>query len=179
VLWIPLWRINIHKSYNIDNNINKQPWLVSKCYCSSQKPLLTTVIWTRDLWFRSPELRPLDQSAVKYRFRMKNALRCVPFCAPALGRVQTSILYARKRLVVQRTLKKPGLAYTGLFRHVYPTGSGERKGISGHSCYFAYDNKPYFTRRHVLLKTNERAYKRLVWKSSFNNFLWYMAILYE
>jgi hypothetical protein len=37
---------------------------VSKCNRSSQKPLLTTEIRTRDLWFRSLDLRPLDQPAV-------------------------------------------------------------------------------------------------------------------
>jgi hypothetical protein len=44
--------------------IYNQPWLLSKCNCSSQKPLLTTGIWTRDLWLRSLDLRPLDQPAV-------------------------------------------------------------------------------------------------------------------
>jgi hypothetical protein len=39
---------------------------VSKCNCSSQKPLLTIGIWTRNLWFRSLGLRPLDQPAVKF-----------------------------------------------------------------------------------------------------------------
>jgi hypothetical protein len=38
---------------------------VSKCNCSSQKPLPTTGIRTRDLWFCSLDLRPLDQPAVK------------------------------------------------------------------------------------------------------------------
>jgi hypothetical protein len=32
---------------------------MSKCNCSSQKPLLATRILTRDLWFRSLDLRPL------------------------------------------------------------------------------------------------------------------------
>jgi hypothetical protein len=40
----------------------KQPRLMSKCNCSSQSPLLSTKIWTRDLWFCSQDLRPLDQS---------------------------------------------------------------------------------------------------------------------
>jgi hypothetical protein len=36
-----------------------------KCNCSSQKPLPTTGIRTRDLWFCSLDLRPLDQPAVQ------------------------------------------------------------------------------------------------------------------
>jgi hypothetical protein len=45
--------INSHDSWaSVDN-------------CSSQKPLPTTGIWTRDLWFCSLGLRPLDQPAVK------------------------------------------------------------------------------------------------------------------
>jgi hypothetical protein len=31
---------------------------MSKCNCSSQKPLLTAGIWNRVLWFRSLDLRP-------------------------------------------------------------------------------------------------------------------------
>jgi hypothetical protein len=61
------FRFDMHQtrciSY-IDNNIDKQPLLVSKCNCLSQKPLLTTGIWTRDLWFRGVDIRPLDQPAV-------------------------------------------------------------------------------------------------------------------
>jgi hypothetical protein len=34
---------------------------VRKSNCSSQNPLLTTRIWTRDLWFRSLGLRPLNR----------------------------------------------------------------------------------------------------------------------
>jgi hypothetical protein len=37
---------------------------VSQCNCSSQKPLPTTGIRTRDLWFCNLDLRPLDQPAV-------------------------------------------------------------------------------------------------------------------
>jgi hypothetical protein len=45
---------------------------VSKC--SSQKPLLTTGIRTRDLWFCSLDLRPLDQPAVINRLMMMMVL---------------------------------------------------------------------------------------------------------
>jgi hypothetical protein len=38
---------------------------VSKGNCSSQKPLLTTGIWTRD-WFRSLDLRPLRPAGLYY-----------------------------------------------------------------------------------------------------------------
>jgi hypothetical protein len=55
-----LWILNNRKAYinrtyisYIANNTYKQPWLVSKCNYSSQKSLLTTGIWTRDLWIRS------------------------------------------------------------------------------------------------------------------------------
>jgi hypothetical protein len=47
---------------------------VSKCNCSSQKPLPTTGIWTRDLWFRSLDLRPLDQPAVYVLFLAVRAM---------------------------------------------------------------------------------------------------------
>jgi hypothetical protein len=39
---------------------------VSKCNCSSQKPLLTG-IWTRDLWFRSLDLRPAGRHTAYYQ----------------------------------------------------------------------------------------------------------------
>jgi hypothetical protein len=34
---------------------------MTKCNYSSQKPLVTTGIWTRDLWFRSLTIRPADR----------------------------------------------------------------------------------------------------------------------
>jgi hypothetical protein len=40
--------------------------------CSSQKTLLTTGIWTLDLWFRSLNLNPLDQPAVIYYIVQKH-----------------------------------------------------------------------------------------------------------
>jgi hypothetical protein len=50
----------VHISY-IDNNVYKQPWLLSKRIFIT-KNLLTTGNWARYLWFSSLDLRPLDAS---------------------------------------------------------------------------------------------------------------------
>jgi hypothetical protein len=57
----------VHNISYIDNNIHKQPWLVSKYDCSSQKPLLTNGIWTRDHRFRSLGFRPRPTGQQKIR----------------------------------------------------------------------------------------------------------------
>jgi hypothetical protein len=51
---------------------------VSKCNCSSQKPLLTTGIWTRDIWFRSLGLRPLDKTrSIHLQFNLCFMAKCL------------------------------------------------------------------------------------------------------
>jgi hypothetical protein len=61
----------------------------SKSNCS-KKPLLTTGIWTRDLWFRSLDLRPLDQPAVKTLYTLRGRVWVRGLCNVACVVQETS-----------------------------------------------------------------------------------------